>query len=616
MPEIKNPNQDPNDFQRLLLVFALTFIAIAGGQFFLTKFGPRPAPKPADTVAQQSGTTAPANPPATATPAATAGTAAAKPGAAAKSGPAQPPVVVKQAASESMTVIENDLYKITFSNKGALVKSWILKKHQDDAGRPLDLVNTRGAAAFGYPLSLYTYDAGLREKLNSALYVSTAPAELKAPADLTFEYADAEVTARKTFHFDHSYVVKVETSVQQYGAEIAAFPSWPSGFGDQTTGPAWAASHVDFYSGEKVERHPAHEGGFFSFLSGGKKTMSNGATVSGPFHWAGVVDQYFGAVFLPDDPANAALVELHDVIPQNPNESDPAKKKTDVYSVLGAAVGNMHGATSERLFVGPKALDALRGVNGYNSGSDPHSQPNGPSLEPIVDFGTFAVIAKPLFIWLNWTHDHWIQNWGWAILVLTVIINLALFPLRYTGMKSALLQQKIQPELKAINKRYEGLKLTDPRQHDKQKEIAEVMKRENINQFAGCLPTLIQFPFLIAFYTMLSTVNELRNAHWLWIHDLSSPDPWHLLPVVIVISMFMMQRATPMAGVDAQQAKMMQVMMPLMFGGISWSLPAGLGVYWVTGNLIGWGVQIVMNNTPMAKEIRAHLNKRAAKKNR
>lgn len=619
MPEIKSPQQDPNDFQRLLLVFALTFIAIAASQFFLSKFGPKPPANPADKAAQQqqhaTNERAPAANPATTAPTnAAAAPANATQARAKENNTPAAPVTLKQASSETTTVIENDLYRITFTNKGALVKSWILKKHQDDEGHPLDLVSARGAAAFGYPLSLYTYDPALREKVNSALYVPSSTAELKAPAEVTFEYADADVTVHKAFRFDHSYVVKIETSVQQHGQQVAALPEWPSGFGDQNNGPAWASSHIDWFSGDKVQRHPAREGSFFT----GKTSMPNGATVNGPFHWAGVVDQYFGAVFLPDDPANAAVVELHDVIPQNPAEPDPDKKKREVYNVLGAAVGNLHGATSERLFVGPKAVDVLGSVRSYSVGADAKSmtEPNGPSLDAIVDFGTFAIIAKPLFLWLNWTHDHWIANWGWAICLLTVIINLALFPLRYTGMKSALLQQKIAPELKQINKRYEGLKLTDPRQHDKQREVQELMKREGINQFAGCAPTIIQLPFLWAFYTMLSTVNEMRHAHWLWIRDLSSADPWHLLPISIVITMFLMQRATPMAGVDQQQARMMQVMMPLMFGGISWSLPAGLGVYWVTGNLIGWGLQFVMNNTPMAREIRAHLNKRAAKKNK
>jgi YidC/Oxa1 family membrane protein insertase len=257
-------------------------------------------------------------------------------------------------------------------------------------------------------------------------------------------------------------------------------------------------------------------------------------------------------------------------------------------------------------------LQSVRASVPGNAGSQ--TAPTGPGLDTLVDFGTFAIIAKPLFLWLNWTHAHWVNNWGWSIFILTVIIILALFPMRNSGMKSALLQQKIAPELKQINNRYKGLKLTDPLQHDKQKEIQAVMEREGINQFGGCLPTVIQLPFLFAFYAMLSTVNELRNAHWLWINDLSSPDPWHILPVVIVITMFIMQRATPMTGMDEQQAKMMQFMMPLMIGAISFSLPAGLGVYWVTGNIIGYLLQLGMNNTRTARDIRAHLEKRAAKK--
>jgi YidC/Oxa1 family membrane protein insertase len=633
LPEIKNPQQDGNDFQRMLLVFALTFIAIAASQFLLSKYGPKAPPNPADKAAEQQQVAQNQN---SDTPASTTQTKGAPHTGAAPARSSQvgttkgsttasapTPAITKQASAESTTVIENDLYKITFTNKGAQVTSWILKKHKDDSGNLLDLVNPRGAAAFGYPLSLFTYDPALRAKLNSALYVpNSTSGELKAPADITFEYAGDGLVVRKSFHFDHSYVVKVETSVQQDGKEVTAFPAWPGGFGDQTNLPAWASEHLDFLAGSKVERQAAKEGGFFSFLTGGRKAMPNGNTIFGPFHWAGAVDQYFGAVFLPDDPANAAMVEFHDVIPQDPNEKDPAKRKSEVFDVLGLAVGNLKGPTTERLFVGPKAVDVLGGVRSYSDGSPAvsvngkASEPDGPSLENIIDFGTFAIIAKPLFIWLNWTHDHWIPNWGWAIVFLTIVINLAMFPMRYTGMKSALLQQKIAPELKAINRKYEGLKLTDPRQHDKQQEVAALMKREGINQFAGCLPQLIQLPFLWAFYTMLATVNELRHAHWLWIKDLSSPDPWKLLPILIVVTMFLMQRATPMAGVDPSQAKMMQVMMPIMFGGISWSLASGLGVYWITGTLVGWGLQIIMNNTPMAKEIRAHLAKRAAKKNK
>jgi YidC/Oxa1 family membrane protein insertase len=140
------------------------------------------------------------------------------------------------------------------------------------------------------------------------------------------------------------------------------------------------------------------------------------------------------------------------------------------------------------------------------------------------------------------------------------------------------------------------------------------MKREGVNQMAGCLPMLIQLPILIAFYSMLSAVNELRHAPWLWIHDLSSKDPLYLLPVLIVVTMFVMQRITPMTGMDPAQAKMMQVMMPMMIGFVSVTLPAGLGVYWVTGNIIGFGTQYLMNNSRHAREVREHLAKKAEKK--
>jgi YidC/Oxa1 family membrane protein insertase len=201
-------------------------------------------------------------------------------------------------------------------------------------------------------------------------------------------------------------------------------------------------------------------------------------------------------------------------------------------------------------------------------------------------------------------------------MLVTIIINAALFPLRYTGMRSALMQQKVQPEVAAINRRYQGLKITDPRQQEKQKEIQALYKREGINPLSGCIPTLIQLPFLWAFYTMLNAVNELRHANWLWIKDLSAPDPWYLLPIAIVVSMFFMQKMTPMTGMDPAQAKMMQFMMPVMIGFFSMSLPSGLGVYWFMGNVLGIVSQYAMNNTPHAREIRAHLAERQARKDK
>ncbi|MBI2682441.1 MAG: membrane protein insertase YidC [Acidobacteriales bacterium] len=591
MSEIRNPNLEPGAEKRAFLVIALTFVVLIIGQQLFWKPPARPAQQP-KTVATE--TTQPALP-ATTTTAPVARTA--------------PALQTKQATAEAETVIDNGLYRITLTNRGARVKSWILKQHQDDHGKPLDMVNHRAAEQWGYPLSLFTYDPALRDKLNSAMFVASFTGEKQAPASVTFEFSDGELNVRKSLSFDHSYVVKVETLVEQKGAPITAYPWWPAALGDQETGIQFASSRLDWYTGGRILRRMPHEGFIF------KDHISDGNTVTGQFPWAGVVDQYFAAIFLPDDPANVAMVQSHKTIVRNPDEQDEEKRKKDQVSVLGMALGDPQGLTKLRLFVGPKDLSVLQTVHAFLPGAPAGSEPQGPNLEGAIDFGDyFGFIAKPLFLWLKWTHDHWISNWGWAIIVLTLIINAALLPLRFISMRSALKMQKIQPEVKAISRKYEGLKLTDPRQSEKQQEIQALYKREGINQLAGCLPTLLQLPFLVAFYTMLSVANELRHAPWLWVKDLSAHDPLYLLPVVMVGSMFLLQKMTPMAGMDPAQARMMQVMMPIMVGAFSFSFPAGLVLYWATGNLVGILQQYMMNQTRHAREVREHLAKREERK--
>jgi len=140
------------------------------------------------------------------------------------------------------------------------------------------------------------------------------------------------------------------------------------------------------------------------------------------------------------------------------------------------------------------------------------------------------------------------------------------------------------------------------------------MKEHGVNPAGGCLPMLIQFPFLIAFYTMLGVAIELRNAHWMWLKDLSSADPIHILPIGIIVTTFLVQRMTPTGGMDPQQQKVMNLMMPVMLGVISWNLSAGLCLYWTVGNLIAIVQQAIMNRTGLGKEIRNIADKRARKR--
>jgi YidC/Oxa1 family membrane protein insertase len=233
-----------------------------------------------------------------------------------------------------------------------------------------------------------------------------------------------------------------------------------------------------------------------------------------------------------------------------------------------------------------------------------------------VNFGFFEIIARPLFIWLQWTYQHIVANWGWAIVFQTLIISLALLPLRISSMKSALKMQKIQPQMNAIKDKYKKYTVRDPRRQEMNVEIGALMKKEGVNPVGGCLPMIIQMPFLFAYYSMLNSTLDLRHAGWLWISDLSSADPWHLLPIALVLSMVITQRMTPQAGMDPQQQKMMNFMMPVMMGFIFYNLAAGVTLYYMESNLVSIGQQIVMNRTSLGREMREMALKRARKKDK
>jgi YidC/Oxa1 family membrane protein insertase len=595
LADFQNPQQEPGAERRLLLVFLLTFIVLIIFQPLLKKFMPQSAvPQPQNQPLPVQPAAAASSASATYAPAPTAPTTA----------------VTKQASAETETVIENDLYRITFTNRGAQVKSWILKKFDNDAqnGR-LDLVNAAAAQKFGYPLSLFAYDEALRNRLNSALYVASNEGNLTAPARISFEYADQDLVIRKTFHFDQTYVLNVETSVLYKGAEIFAPPAWPAGFGDQVTPASYAASGIDYHNDASTERS-----GYIFFPNYVSrlpvKTISSGNTIKGPFEWAGTGDQYFTAIFIPNDPISAAMITLHNAmeISQKPGFSPVGASSKDTANVelLGAAVGNLRGPTTERMYVGPKELAVLDAV------PVPTIKNDSPDLRGIVNFGWWGILSRPLFLWLKWTYNHIVHNWGWAIVIQTFIITILLLPLRITQMKSMLKMQRIQPQIKNIQEKYKKYSLRDPRKAAMNEEVSALYKKEGVNPAGGCLPLLIQFPFLIAYYRMLGVALELRHAHWLWITDLSAAD-W-VLPLLMVVSMVVMQRMTPQAGMDPAQQKMMTVMMPLMMGFIFFKLAAGLNLYYTESNLISIAQQAVMNRTKLGREMREMMEKRARKK--
>jgi YidC/Oxa1 family membrane protein insertase len=570
LAEIKNPNQQGSgsgqDSKTILAFTAIFLVMFLGLQFLKPK-------KPATPAPEKTQQTAPAPSQPVSMPAAS-----------------DAMVPAAQAVSESTTVVENELYRITFSNKGAQVTSWILKKYKDDDGHPLDLVNREAAAKFGYPLSLYTYDEGMRNRLQQAMFVPSATGNISAPGTLSFDYSAGGVTVHKSFKFDSSYVIEANVSVTQNGSPVAALLSWPAGFGDQETLPHYAASMLDTAQDGKNDQVQA-------------KKVAGGATLRGPFNWAGVSDLYFTAIFIPDSPKDLDLVSLHNTLPIPQNRKNPDPNHIEQAPILGAAIGAAQ-PYSVRLFAGPKTLEVL--------GSLPTN--GGPSLEKTVSFGMWSIISKPLFLILKFLHDHVTGEWGWAILILTLILNLAMLPTRFQMMRSSLKMQRIQPQMDAIKAKYAKFKTTDPRRQEMNKEIFDLQKREGVNMFGGCIPMLIQWPLLFAFYRMLGNVIELRQAHWLWLPDLSAPDPLHILPIFFIISMFLVQWLTPSPGVDPAQQRMMAFTMPAVFGFMTWNIGSGLALYWAGSNILGIVQQMLMNRTKMGREVRAIAAKRAAKR--
>jgi YidC/Oxa1 family membrane protein insertase len=582
LAEIQNPNQQGNSggsgsgsLMGFLIVFALMLFAF---EFW----GPK---KPQEQQPQQKSTAAQS-----AAPAAASNQTATSSGAAPAAASAKPETAVR-AANATDIVIDSELYRVVITNAGADVKSWVLKRYTDDNGKPLDLVNADAAGKFGLPLSLYAYDPGLKAKLNSALYVPSATGTLHAPATLSFDYSADGLAVHKTFRFDNSYVIHADVSVTQNGAPVAALLAWPGGLGDQMSLQEYAAATFVNLENGKNNQVAA-------------KKVSGGDTLRGSFGYAGVGDQYFAAIFMPDAPDDTSVVTLHDSIDIPRDRQHPAASAAVPEPLLGVAVGKDGGALHTRLFAGPKLLEVLDSVHPTGGGT----------LEPVVNFGMVWWIAKPMLLVLRFFVTHGIPNWGWSILVLTLILNMAMLPTRFMMMKSSLKMQRIQPQMDAIKAKYAKYKTTDPRRQDMNQELFDLQRREGANMFGSCLPMLLQYPLLWGFYRMLEYAIELRHAHWLWLPDLSSADPTHILPIFVIVSMVMSQLFMPSPGVDQAQQRMMAFMMPAIFGVMMWSIGSGVALYWAGSNLIGVGQQMVMNRTSMGREMRAIALKRAAKK--
>ena len=218
----------------------------------------------------------------------------------------------------------------------------------------------------------------------------------------------------------------------------------------------------------------------------------------------------------------------------------------------------------------------------------------------------WGIIAKPLYFALRWLHNllgSGGDSWGWAIIIFTTTFTVIMLPFRFMAMRSSLKMMRIQPKVDALKKRYAHLKINDPKKAEMNTEMMQLYKDEGVNMYGGCLPMLPQIPLFFAYFRVLQYTVELRQAHWFWLKDLSTPDPLRLLPILIIITMFLTQFITPSPGMDPQQRRMMAIVMPIFMGFILFNYASGLALYWGTSNLINLLLQLTINQSSMGKEM-------------
>ncbi|MGC2803149.1 MAG: membrane protein insertase YidC [Candidatus Acidiferrum sp.] len=567
-------------------------------------FAPKPPANPPQTnkpgITGPASTTGGKTSPAGATngaPAANAANAGTSPGGNATEIAPAPAVVVpvKADSQERTIVVENALYRVEISNRGGVVKSWQLKLYKDDAKPPrvLDVVHPEVSAQVGgWPFSVVLDDEQLEAQANSALYVagvaepgghvgdakanySAVPAHaLEAPADLQFTWSDGHLEVTKSFKFDHSYVVRVETSVKLNGTPQRVGLAWLGGFGDLTVhDPAPVETVFTFYGENGSLSTVAHKK-----LEGPDK-WGPGLWMGGK-DYAGIEDRFFAAAFLPiKEPSLGSMETRYWKITRTVQGADGKEEQEPVSEVAAATTAK---SLAMLVYVGPKDYDILKALK--------------PPLQALVNFGWLDIIADPLFHGLKWIQKY-VPNWGWAIVVLTLVINMLLFPLRISSYKTTLKMQRVAPEIKQIQDKFKKYKMNDPKKQEMNKEVMAVYSREGINPVGGCIPQLLQMPIWYGLYRALQGTIELRHAPWFgWITDLSAKDPYYILPVLMGVSMYMASKMTPMPATDPQQQKMMKIM-PIGMAGLFMIIPypSGLAVYILTSGVVGIAQQWYLN---------------------
>ena len=536
--------------KRVFLAIFLSFGLLTVYQSYFVP--PAPVTPPASPPAQ---TTTTSGAPAAATPAST-----------------QPaPVTVVPDASARDIVVETDSVRAVFTTQGATLKSWQLRKYNGHDGKPLELIPGDLPPGTIRPFTLTTDDEALTKTLAAAVYDATVDHLTlgSEPGTLTFQLRGVDgVNARKTFYFQperQPYLLNTEFSVDQAGTPkpftINFGPAVGPGYSDGRT--VTQALHfidgsVTRITAANVPTQPRYQGGT---------------------RFAGVEDHYFLAAALPS--SERSQVDYAAVnVPGAPDGTTTGR------SLISFSVRPNPGAAptqtvAVKFFIGPKDFDQLRAAD--------------VQLTRAIDFGWFAKIVVPLLQALKWI-NRYVGNYGVSIIILTILINILIFPLRHRSMVSMKKMQALQPQIKAIQDRYAKYKMTDPERQKMNPEMMALYKQKGVNPASGCIPMLLTFPVLLAFYNLLNSSIELRGAMFIpgWINDLAEKDPTYIWPILMGATMFWQQKMTPSTADPMQQR--IFLLMPIIFTVMFLTMPAGLVVYWLTSNVLTIGQQYLTNH--------------------
>jgi YidC/Oxa1 family membrane protein insertase len=657
--EQKEP-KDPKDRYRFLIALILSLVVFMAWPVAMRYFNPQPQPEtvqrpetatpaPGPTPQQQA---SPGKPPVAAKPAQVKA--------------AVPPVLPTQASPRDVTV-KTPYFHATISNRGGVITSWIIDRYRHNGevreisaatGGPLELVPQDAIQTQGAPFRFDTPSSvSIADQLNQAYFqvegvnsgADVVELQEGEQREITFSYASGNLVARKSFKFyGERFVFDTAVSVTTDGAlqpvELVIGPR----IGDQTdkqtgsystppqviayrkdekreavlaakiTAPFAKITQIDsaarrididkplagdvdriklvsadgkrFLGYSRVvdrenQSHALILDGVPSGIAVGDGVGQAIDTLREGYRWAGIADHYFAMVAVPREP-------LEQIVLTNIQQTGGDNAVRDYPSLAVPAPPD----SVIHIFVGPKDRELLEEA----------SRQTGANLTALIDYGMFAIMLRPLVPLIGVTLEglaRMLHNYGWAIVVMTALINIALSPLRWFSSKKMKAAAKHQPRMKELQERLKKLK-ENPKKSERelqqlQQEQLDLMKEAN--PLGGCLPLLLQMPIFWSFFVYLTISLDVRRAPWIgWIKDLSTPDPYKILPIIMCVTMIAQTKLTPQPASADPSMKMQRVMMtwlmPIM---LTWffffSAPSGLVLYWMISNVVGVLIQVIIN---------------------